>query len=160
MNRTSSWLMRRSARDMARAPFSVKVLSFIFKILHNRTQILVSRGTQVSLSDPDPDWIRVRILNPNPDPKGQNEFLVIKTLDTDWIRIGTVFSLKCWIRIKWTRIQNAHAQLRIFVRVQMQQGPPLLFPRQLPETRDFETRKNIYNKSVLKENQRRAQDAM
>ncbi len=37
MKRTSSWLMRRNARDMARAPFSVKVLSFMFKILHNRT---------------------------------------------------------------------------------------------------------------------------
>ncbi len=53
MNRTSSWLMRRSARDMARAPFSVKVLSFMFKILHNRIQMLVSRGTQTNISDPD-----------------------------------------------------------------------------------------------------------
>ncbi len=55
MNRTSSWLMRRSARDMARAPFSVKVLSFMFKILKTDHILLVSRGTQTSVSDPDPD---------------------------------------------------------------------------------------------------------
>jgi hypothetical protein len=40
------------------------------------------------------------------------QFLVIKALDPDWIRIrigsGLVFILKCWIRIrmKWMRIRN------------------------------------------------------
>ncbi len=67
MKKTSSWLMRRSARDIARAPFSVKVLSFMFKILKTDNIMSVSRGTHNSVSDPD--WIR--ILNPDPDPGGQ-----------------------------------------------------------------------------------------
>jgi hypothetical protein len=82
--------------------------------------------------------------------------LVIKTLDPDWIRIGIQLKMldpdKMNTDPKRTcTAQNLH---------HMQQGPPLRKPIQLPETRDFETRKDIYNKSVLKENQRRSQDAM
>ncbi len=144
MKRTSSWLMRRSARDMARAPFSVKVLSFMFKILHNRTQILVSRGTQASLSDPDPDW--------GPDSESESGSKRAKwsfghqnpESGLDPARIG--FQLKMLDPdpdktnkdpLLTGTAQNLH-----------QQGSPLRSPRHLPGTKILEPAKIIYIKCV------------
>ncbi len=65
-------------------------------------------------------WIRIRIRNPDPDPGGQIvvfdtkicflQLSIFSNFIKPWIRIGSgsVFSLKCWIRIrmKWIRIRN------------------------------------------------------
>ncbi len=122
-------LIGRSQRRLQQSKnASVFAITFIFATLRSL------RAELTRVSDSDPNWIQIqlgqwiriqiRIRNPDPDPYSESGsgsrsakiscFEVLSVLFWELIfghknpGSGSVFSLKCWIRIhiKWIRIRN------------------------------------------------------